>query len=205
MIAVLTAVLAFSAVSCDKDEEEIPSFATGFVTIFTDSDGFPSVLKNDYGRRYMIDLKEDQKAMAPDTLFRMVCSYAFNNDSTVRILQSVMAMAGRAVEVEDLKSGLKQDPVQVNSMYIGGGFLNIMMGIRVMDSQKKHTLGMVHVANPDSLKFTVYHDAGGDSLGTTQYAYVSLPLNGYGLNSGDTVFFNCKGYDKDCKVKLLYK
>lgn len=204
LLAVMAAFLAIAGISCSKDdEEEIPNFTTGFVTVYTDSDGLPSVLKNDYGRRYVIVGEEEP--IKPDTLFRMMCSYAFNNDSTVRILQKVFAMANRAVELEDIDSIVKDDPVQINSMYIGGGFLNIMMGVRVLDAGKTHKLGMVHLGSQDSLIFTVYHDADHDGQGTTRYAYVSMPLNGYGLNSGDTVFFKCKGYEKNYALKLVYR
>ena len=203
-LSALTALLSCAVISCDRnDEETTPNFTTGFVTIFTGSDGIPGVLKNDYGNSYVI--AGETEALKPDTLYRMMCSYAFNSDSTVTILQRVFAYSGRAAEYDDVDSLFRDDPVQINSMYIGGGFLNILMGIRVMNPDSKHTLGMVHVPNADSLIFTVHHDADGDGEGTTRYAYISMPLNGYGLGSGDTVFFRCRGYGKDYALKLLYR
>lgn len=199
--------LILSMVSCNsKDEESVGSMFSGFVTAYTDGNGLISMVKDDMGNEYAITGCSD--VLIPDTIYRYVVSMGLDENSTAHIIQKVTPLYGavKAPETSILSDTLKkQDPVQINAAYIGGGFLNITMGIKIQQDSKMHSLLYARMSDEDQLTFTVYHDAHGDTPMYTMYAYLSIPLKDYGISRNDTVFLKCKGYQEDCNMKLIYR
>jgi hypothetical protein len=204
LLLTLTAVIALSVISCDNDKEKIETMYSGFVTGYTDSEGYVTVIKDDFGTEYMVSEKADK--LKPDTMYRVVASVALDEKKTARILQMVPTISYYAPEDSIVPDSLHvTDPVEINSLYIGGGYLNIHLGIKVQAEGTQHRLFYTHLDSSDKLKFTIYHNAYGDKPVYTKYAYMSIPLNGYGLAKNDTVFLSCKGYQEDYDYKLIFK
>lgn len=62
--------------------EETDNIVTGFVTVWTDTEGKVTVLQDDFGNRYMANDKDNHKAPA-DTMLRVISLYTINADSTI--------------------------------------------------------------------------------------------------------------------------
>lgn len=192
-------------VSCKDDKEPVESMINGFSTGYTDSKGYISVIKDDMGNEFMVSEKSER--FEPDSVYRLVTSLAISENNTARILQVIQPISYKAPETSNLPDSLKvQNPVQINSAYIGGGYLNINLGVKVQKENSKHTLLYARKSNSSKkAKFVIYHNAHGDGEMYTKYAYISIPLRGYGLQKNDTVYLSCKGYEADCDMKFVFK
>ncbi|MBO4268175.1 MAG: hypothetical protein J5869_02255 [Bacteroidaceae bacterium] len=197
--------------SCVKDEQIIKPKTAGFVNCHTDSEGYVSVLTDDMGNSYMVSEKGDR--MRPDTTYRMVCSYTFQESGSVTIDQMVPTYCGviggklnyRAPEENAFPyKEVMNDPADIELAYAGSGFLNIRLGIKVGSRKSSHEIQVVHVHDTGRVRFRVYHNAAGDEEGYTLNAYLSVPLTEYGLSRGDSIYLSSKGYDKDYDLVMVY-
>ena len=201
---VLAAAACFTVFISCKEKDEIETMLSGFMTGYTDSEGYISVLNDDLGNQYMISGETEK--FTPDTLLRMVVVIALEENNSARILQKVYPFAYKAPEDSVIEDSLRiKDPVQIESVYIGGGFLNLNLGVKVQKEGTKHKIGYTYLDTPGKLSFTIYHNAYGDGQVYTKHAYLSIPLAGYGLGKNDTVFLSCKGYQEDYDYKLIYR
>jgi len=200
----LTALLMLSITSCIEDREKTATMFSGFMTGYTDEQGYVSVIKNDFGEEFMVREKTEQ--LVPDTLYRMVASVELDENKTAKILQMVPTMSRRAPLDTFIHDSLRvTDPVEIQSIYIGGGYLNINLSVKVENEKSNHRLLYSRLITPGRLTFTIYHNDRGDRPVYTKHAYLSIPLYGYGLDKNDTVFLSCRGYQEDYDYKLLYK
>lgn len=202
-LIVLTTLCVVSLTACD-DKEPIGTMYSGFMTGYTDSEGYISVLCDDFGKRYMVSEKTDK--LEPDTLYRIVASVTLDENQNAQILQMASTISYPAPENAFIADSLRvKDPVEIQSIFIGGGYLNIHLGIKVAKEGTLHRLFYARLDNTDKVKFTIYHNAYHDGQVYTKYAYISIPLQGYNLAKNDTVFLSCKGYEEDYDYKLVYK
>ena len=205
IILLLSVVFALSFISCQKDSEPSETQFSGFMTGYTDSQGYFYLLKNDFGVKYSVEDKS-QKYL-PDTLYRMAATIALDSDSSAHILQIVPTISYRALSNSQIPVTLrKKDPLEIQSVYIGGGFLNIIAGTKVQKEDNNSGIPFyARMDNSSKLKFTIYYDSGNEEPIYTKLIYISIPLSDYGLAKNDTVYLSCKGYDKDYSYKLVYK
>ena len=203
IILVLACTIALIA-SCKEERELVETMYSGFMTGQTDSQGYISVLKDDFGKLYKVSEETDK--FRPDTLYRLVVSVALDEDNNARVIQAVPTISYIAPHDSIIPDTMRvKDPIKIESIYIGGGYLNINVGIKVKNEDSQHSLFYTCLDNTDRLQFTFYHNAYGDEYVYTKHAYVSIPLYGYGLAKNDTVFLSCKGYEEDYDYKLIYK
>ena len=202
IVIMALAGLIIPFVACDDEAKDIETMTSGFMTGQTDSKGHITILKDDFGKQYVV--KETSDSLLPDTMIRVVTSIALDQNGAARILQVVRPMSYRAPEDSLINDTLKvKDPVQLYTAYIGGGYLNITLGVKVKKEMTMHMLGYSHLGTPTT-SFTLYHNAYGDGDVYTKNAYISIPLSFYGLNKNDTVSFYYKSYEGDRVVKLAY-
>lgn len=207
LIVILTVVFA----SCSKDVEVIKAVSAGFVNCHTDSEGYVSVMTDDMGNSYMVSEKGEK--MRPDTTYRMVCAYTFKESGSVSIDQMIPTYCGkidgklnyRAIDENTFPHRNEMnDPVNIELAYPGSGYLNIRIGLKVSNEQSSHEFQVVHVYDPEKVKFRIYHNAAGDEEGYTLNAYLSVPLNDYGLSKGDSIYLSSHGYDKEYNLVMAY-
>ena len=201
LLLALSVILTPLFISCIEKQEKIETMVSGFMTGQTDSEGYVKTLKDDYGKKYTISEKSEK--LEPDSRYRLVASLALDEDLNARILQMAPAISYRAYE--DSINPDFNDPVEIHSRYIGGGYLNIYLGVKVSKEDAAHDVFYSRVSTPGKLEFTIYHNAYGDEPVYTKHAYISIPLYGYGLSKNDTVFLSAKGYKEDYDYELIYK
>lgn len=195
------------------DGDHISSYITELATIWTDSEGNISIIQNDKDERFIIaDTKMANRIfieaspittrLTPDTPYRMICYYE-KNGSMAQFLGMSYTLAKRATLTSEFgEREIIQDPVEVQSIWISGGYLNIMARINVLD--KQHELFSIKQSYTTKHIFGLYHDSHKDDYGYFRSVCISIPLSGYDLNKGDTVFFRCNGYNKEYNYSLVY-
>lgn len=200
----LAALVLMSFTSCDDEKEPIDTMYSGFMTGYTDSEGFISILNDDFGRQFMVSEKSDQ--MEPDTIYRLVASVALAENQTARILQTAPTISDKAIMDQLLPESMRStDPVEIQGIYIGGGYLNINACVKVQKEGVKHSFVYSYRYTSGKLRFKLYHNAYGDGQAYTKHVYISIPLLSYDLAKNDTVFLNCKGFEEDREYKVVYK
>lgn len=201
---ILTVVCMPSMVSCTDDKEPIETMFTGYMSGFTDPQGYISVLTDDFGKQYMVSGGSEK--LRPDTLYRIVAAIALDENYTAQIKQMVPAISYVAPESGIVPDTMRvTDPVQIESAYIGGGYLNVNVIIKVKNEDSKHLFLYAHTNTPGKTGFIFYHNAYGDTPVYSKRIYVSIPLTVYGLTTNSKVSLTCKGYQEDYDMEFTYK
>lgn len=196
-LTILLSVLSlFATISCSKELDVTENIITGFVTLWTDSNGNISVLEDDFGKRFMVDDKDGTKEPA-DTVLRVISMYIVNADSTTAtVLETINILSNRATDICECENReIKQDPVKVQSVWLSGGYMNAVIQISVHHTP--HSLFIIADKKDNGVDFILYHDRNNDPIGSTKNAYFSVPLDGYDLQKGDSITFSCKGDGAD--------
>ncbi len=173
--------------SCKEDDYVYPSILTDYVVAQTDSQGYIDSLKDDHGNRYAYTLQ--QKGLTPDSAYRCMAKYELTeNGVNVYALQQVVSP--NPMQYKQLKT----DPVETVRIWLSGGYVNLVAGVKGKDKPHKfgfHTEGLIYKNAHYTLNLTLYHDQHNDYPAFTRNAYLSCPLAKYEhrLKKGDSIAF----------------
>ena len=205
-ILILSALASALLTSCFDIEtgSENDSLIEGFTTCFTDSAGHISVLKDDFGGQYMVI--DNDFELEHDSQLRLVCSYVIDKQNIAEIRNFNVPYSAKPIDIDGIrKKDRICDPMDVESGYIGGGYLNMVLKIKVGSEDSKHTLFPVLLDTEGKVTLSFIHFAGEDKPYYTKKALVCIPLDGLGLQRNDTVFFTCTGYEEDCNLEFIFR
>jgi hypothetical protein len=140
-----------------------------------------------------------------DTAYRVVSIYELGSDSVARIYSLSRTVSDIPTP---LRTGeqLHQDPAYLQSIWLSGGYLNMVIEIKALDG--KHSIGFVDTT-PEGMKgkeFTFYHKVIDDVESYRQRLYGSIPLQPFDreLQMGDTLRFVIRTYDEGMKRSEFY-
>lgn len=197
--------------SCEQsgDDYRYPSVVTDYACIISDATGQADQLLLDNGSRYPIsftdELLEANKGIRPsfkaDTLCRVVSVYelvATEQADTVAYLYAMSKTSSSTPTPLPEGEELHQHPVYLQSIWLSGGFLNMVLEIKALNG--KHSVGYVDTT-PEGMhgkEFTFYHKVISDVESYRQKFYGSIPLAPFStqLQQGDTLRFVVNTYDK---------
>lgn len=175
------------------DDYRYPSVLTDYACLSTDGRGEPSLLRLDSGAEFPIVLtdsyrKTHQSTYRPDTVYRIISIYELGNDDVAHIY-SISQTASMVPTPLRRGEVLKQDSVYLQSTWLSGGYLNMVIELKALNVQ--HSIGFVDTT-PEGMKgkeFTLYHDAHGDIESYRKRLYASIPLASFNadLQRGDTL------------------
>lgn len=192
--------------SCEDtgDDYRYPSVVTDYACLITDTDGVPEQLHLDNGRTYPITLTDTYReahATLPtygtDTVYRIVCVYALETDSTAHIYSMAQTISPVPTPLHHGET-LHQDPVYLQSHWLAGGYLNMVIELKALNG--RHDIGFADTT-PTGMRgkeFSFYHDAHEDVESYRQKVYASIPLAPFhaALQQGDTLRLVINTYDK---------
>lgn len=161
---------------CEEDEYVYPSALTEILSAGTDSTGSINYLLTDKGVSYHIENGDSYSGLVSDTVYRMLAVYDVNTaelSAHVYSLRQVVAPE----PLSDWTGEIKQDPVDVQSIWLSGGYLNMVLLVKAQN--KKHVFHFIEMENSSVLKLKLYHYKGEDVEAYTQRAYLSVPLRKY--------------------------
>ena len=139
------------------------------------------------GEEYAVLVDDSHSRIRPDSLVRIVSNYEWVHEEGgegVHLYAVSAAVAPIPLPVDKFPEGVKTDPVDVLSVWMGRNYLNLMLTV------KAHVEDRVDVdieAHRSSVELTLYHDDGGDTPAYSQRAYCSIPLLQYADEGVDTV------------------
>ena len=119
-------------------------------------------------------------------------------------LQSLITPVPKPEDDPVYKDGIKLDPVEMVSIWLGRDYLNMILNLKV-STGKGHVFGIVEdvseLKTNGIVNMLLYHDANSDGEYYNRRAYISVPLAQYidEENPGRTIKIKFKyyTYDKD--------
>ena len=192
--------------SCEDtaDNYRYPSVITDYACLLTDATGQPEQLRLDNGRAYPITLTDEYReaytqlpTYKTDTTYRVISIYELGADSAAHIYSMAQTIS---VAPTPLRKGetLRQDPVYLQSTWLSGGYLNMVIELKALDG--RHSIGFIDTT-PEGMQgkeITFYHNAHDDVESYRQKLYASIPLAPLEeeLQQGDTLRFVINLYDE---------
>ena len=179
--------------------------------LFRSTDGKLDYLITDNNLKLSISNTVSADGLVPDSAYRVICTYQQNeeNDKEARLYSISLINAPYAIPAF-LVEEKKNDPVEVQSIWRGGNYLNLILLLKAQNIPHSFLFlqdSIVSVNERTNLYISLYHDKEGDLEAYTQKAYLSMPLQPYQrlLKEGDTICLSINTYDKGVQTwKRLY-
>ena len=177
-------LLAGMLAGCANDDYVFPPVKKEFVTVTTDSRGLLDALQPDRGDLLPVENDHTAAVLTPDTVLRMVANYEVTPEHRAVVYGMARALSPvpQPRHSKVFEQGIKTDPVQVESVWMGRGYLNMVLLVKVRTAL--HYFHFVEEQAAETgecldVTLSLYHDDGGDREGYTQRVYASVPLHHY--------------------------
>lgn len=169
--------------ACGEDDYYYPSVKLEFVTIEAGEDGRIQTLLPDKGASLPVLEDRTGSSISPNTTRRVMSNYeVLSGGVKIYSLQSLITPMPKPEDDPVYKDGVKTDPVEVVSIWLGRDYLNMILNLKV-STGKGHTFGIVEDTSELQTKGIVnmllYHDANSDEEYYNRRAYISVPLSQY--------------------------
>ncbi|MBR5804471.1 MAG: hypothetical protein IKY31_09080 [Bacteroidaceae bacterium] len=197
VISLLYISVGFTSCSQEDEGYTYPSLLSEFADVCTDEFGVFTHLLTDSGERLCIANSAEIKAnsVTPDTIYRTLSRYELV-DGGAKLYSLQAIPAPEALPHDAFPEGVKADAVEMQSIWRGGDYLNMILLVKAQDG--KHSFHFVEDSitlsstGVTTLYLRLYHDAGNDVQAYTQKAYLSVPLQPYKsiLSLGDSICFS---------------
>lgn len=180
----LLIVFACLLTACGDDDYYYPSVKLEFLTAFSGADGRLQTVLTDEGEQFAVVADASKMKVQPNSLVRIVSNYApaeAGGTKGVKLYGCLPTVSPLPMAPDKFEDGIKTDPVQVQSIWMGLDYLNLLLGIKAQDG--KHVLHFIEdevtkdaSTGEVTVRLRLYHDAGKDVQAYTKRAYVSVPL-----------------------------
>lgn len=169
--------------ACGEDDYYYPSVKLEYVTIEAGEDGRIQTLLPDKGVSLPVLEDRTGSSISPNTSRRVMSNYeVVSGGVKIYSLQSLITPVPKPEDDPVYKDGVKTDPVEVVSIWLGRDYLNMILNLKV-STGKGHTFGIVEDTSELETKGIVdmllYHDANSDEEYYNRRAYISVPLAKY--------------------------
>ena len=198
--------------SCSEDDYHYPSVKLEFVTAQAGAEGSLKTIFTDDGKTYAVVEDASNTQLNANASLRVVCNYgmitAADGTQGVKLYSLLSTVSPVPQKAEQFKEGIKTDPANILSIWMGLDYLNMMLDIK--SQNKKHLFHFVEDevsvdptdATHSIVRLTLYHDEGNDVQAYTKRAYLSVPLQQYVQQEirKVTVFFSIHTYSGEVKT-----
>lgn len=183
----------FLIVACKKEDDfYYPSVSLGFVTVKAGEDGSLQMLIPDKGKPLPVLKDRTGARISPNTFKRQLSNYEVTvadgtEKAIIYSLQELLALEPKRADDPAFSDGIKTDPVNMVSIWMGRDYLNMILNLKVK-GDKKHVLGMIEESvavkgGEKIVTLSLFHDAAGDEPYYERKAYISVPLQSYKADS----------------------
>lgn len=191
--------------ACADDTETWPPMRADLGLLTTSSEGRAATFLPD--GREALRVGSGPAGLAPDSTYRVVATYRTENGAAVITgVSTVMVAVPHAYKEE------KTDPLDVSSVWLGGGFLNLRLIVktRLEGAQYFGFIDRGLVRWPDgrtTASVQLYHDQSGDPVSFSRTAYLSMPLSVFDgvLTTGDTIRLRVNTFGEGEKTWTLVR
>ncbi|WP_455966685.1 NigD1/NigD2 family lipoprotein [Bacteroides fluxus] len=196
--------------ACGDDEYHYPSVKLEFLTAHAGADGSLQSVLTDEGKTYRVVEDATNSVIDANSSVRIVGNYgpatASDGISAVKLYAAMRTVSPVPQPAGEFEGGVKTDPADVLSIWMGLDYLNITLNIKAQGG--RHTFHFIEdkvasdvEAGHKEVYLTLYHDAAHDT-GYTQRAYLSVPLRQYAAEGVEkvTVHFSLHTYSGEMKT-----
>ncbi len=196
LLLILLILLPCLLTACGEDSDyEYPSVKLEFLTAESGNDGSLVAVTPDKGSRLLVVDDRSSTKLEVNSTRRVISNYeevAMESGGTgARIYALAAVVSAQPEPTSAFKDGVKTDPADVLSIWMGRDYLNVILNIKAQNA--KHAFHFVETetgtdatSGHNYVKLLLYHDNGGDVPAYTKRAYVSIPLSKYAVE-GETV------------------
>lgn len=182
--------LLLSAGCKEETEYVYPPVLTEILCLESDSEGNAKAIHTDYRRSFLIaNANLSPGSLTADSIYRVICTFdtlSVNPDEVGRsALVYTLKQVGSWNPIPEADfTEIKQDPVDIESIWISGDYLNFS-ALVMLQQQFSHVYRFVEKSEGSALRvrpevhLSFYHDRGDDVEGYTERVYFSIPLGGY--------------------------
>lgn len=170
----------------DDNDYHYPSVKLEFLTAFSGADGSLQSVLTDEGETLPVLEDKTGTRIKADTLVRIISNYAREATADgafgarLYALGNVFSVLPKAAD--RFEEGIKQDPVEVSSIWMGRDYLNMLLDIREDGEHKLHFVEeqvVSDAAGHCDVSLTLYHEAAEKVASYSRRAYASVPLRQY--------------------------
>lgn len=189
--------------ACGDDDYYYPPVKLEFVTVEAGEDGHIQTLIPDKGWALPVSQDRSGSTIASHTSRRLMSNYETVSENGVSkaVIYSLQALITPPPLLEDdpaYEGGLKYDPVEMVSIWMGRNYLNMILNLKV-NTGKGHVFGIVEdvsqLEEESIVHLTLYHNANADAEFYNRRAYISVPLEKYSEE---------KRPEREIKIKFTY-
>lgn len=208
--------IALLAVAACKDDDYVyPDVLTEFADAHTNGEGTLTQLVNDRGEQFDIQARSGLGGLTRDSVYRTLCVYAPLDASAsaqpkeVKLYSIQLVVSSEPIEERRLVNGMKTDPLDIQSIWRAGNYVNMVLLPLVKDQAHAYYFienGIdTHSNGKRTLRLTLYHNRHGDYEAFTHKTYFSIPLQGYRnrLAEGDTIRLRINTYKEGMTTRTF--
>lgn len=190
--------------ACGDDDYYYPPVKLEFVTVKAGEDGRMQTLIPDKGEALPVSEDRTGSTISPNTSRRVMSNYQTLSEggtatAVIYSLQSLLTPVPKPADDDVYEDGLKHDPVEVVSIWLGRDYLNMILSMKV-SGDRQHVFGIVEdltdFESEGVVDMLLYHNANGDEEYYNQRVYVSVPLEKYAdsVNPGGKITVKFRYY-----------
>lgn len=169
------------------DDPHYPDTKLEFLTAQAGADGRLQSVLTDEGKTYTVVEDATNTHIDANSSIRIVSNYGPvvtpGGTSGMKLYAAIRTVSPIPQPAAHFKDGIKTDPAEILSIWMGLDYLNIVVNIKAQGG--RHTFHFIEdkvsidaMTGHKKVYLTLYHDASGD-IGYTQRAYLSIPLRQY--------------------------
>ena len=172
--------LLLSAVGCEEKPPRLDDYFVDFATVKKSGNGYLFQLDN---QRLLIPRETDYSGQDGQ---RVVLNYVLLKGDTVKI-HAVRNILTGAIQSEGFPEKLVKDPVKIQSIWVGGDYLNMI--IETEYHSTPHKVGLLRNNSSPSIDLYFSHSRGDDPPGYPQIMYASFLLSSLHIEKPSPISF----------------
>lgn len=173
-------VVFFLAFACGKESGRIDDFLVEFATVVKPADKITFQLDNNKSL-----IPKELKDFSGKDGQRVILNYTPLRGDTVRV-NSISDIFTGTIQESDNVDALIKDPVKIQSVWVGGNYLNLILEIEYYD--KTHVIGLFRDTKPSAVELHFSHSRNGDKPGYSKKLYASFLLSAIKTSNSPTPF-----------------
>ena len=177
-LAFLVAILLFLFTSCEEELPRMDDFKVDFATVLVETENVRFRLDNG---QILTPINPEAHPNARNGQ-RVIINYTPLENNRIRI-RAVTNIFYGAILSTDSPAQIRQDPVRIQSVWVGGNYLNMILEVQF--HTVPHSIALYRDTASSSVNLHLGYSRNEDPPGTTRMLHASFSLNS--LREGDSL------------------